>query len=126
MLVSIPVAIATRHLEDHCWYKNPELWRNNWQPNLDVLRRIKEKGFKTASHLSVQQSQCEEKDTLLEEEELDIFSENYGLTSHTAVLSLYAQLGTEIWIADFGMNQHCCNNLSSFSSYESDPLSIKT
>lgn len=115
-----------RHPADHYWYKNPHLRRNNWQPNRDVLRRIAERGLKTASNLSMQPPPREEKGKFLNEEETDIFSSNYGLTSHAAALALYAQLGTKIWIADSGTNQHCCNHLSLFSFYEPHPLSIGT
>lgn len=67
-----------------------------------MLRRIKEKGLKIAFNLSMQQTKDEK---ILEEEELNIFSRNYGLTSHSIVLSLYAHLGTQIWIVDHsGMN----------------------
>lgn len=74
----------------------------------------------------MQQHYDDNKGKQYEDDSLDVFSDNYGLTQHESILALYAQLGIEVWIADSRTNQHFCNNTQLFSSYEPHPLCIGT
>lgn len=56
----------------------------------------------------------------------EVFSGNFTLICHQTVLELSSQFGPNIWIVDFGANQHYCNNCGLFVEYEDDAISIGT
>lgn len=78
-----------KHLKDRCWYKNPHLRHADWQPNRDVLCMIEEKGLPIMSNHAMQPSREAAKDKSYDEDPLNVFSRNYGLTPHDSVLALY-------------------------------------